>query len=49
MTTRRPQQAAAFALSLILTLAIFSSVSSLATPDPASPWLVQATAGTAHG
>ena len=49
MTTRRPQQLAAFALSMIVTLAIFTGVSSLAAPDHAGPLLVQAVDGSTHG
>jgi hypothetical protein len=49
MNTRRPQQAAALALSLILTLAIFSGVSSLSAPQHAGQMLVQATAAAPHG
>jgi hypothetical protein len=42
MTTRRPHQAFAFALSLIVTLSIFSGVSSLAAPEHAGQLLVKA-------
>jgi hypothetical protein len=50
MNTRRPHQVVAFALSLTLTLAIFSAVSSLAAPGHAGSMLVQAPAvAAAHG
>jgi hypothetical protein len=49
MTTRRPQQAAAFVLSLVLTLAIFSGVSALSAPDHAHPMLAQWSSSAAHG
>jgi hypothetical protein len=49
MNSRRPQQAVSFALSLILTLAIFSGVASLSAPEHAGQLLVQASTSAAHG
>lgn len=49
MTTRRPQSLIALSLSLILTLCIFSGVSSLAAPDHANPLLVQASGQQVRG
>jgi hypothetical protein len=48
MTTRR-HQVAAFALSLMLTLVIFSGVSGLSAPSHAGALLVQVQLDSAHG
>jgi hypothetical protein len=41
MITLRTHRLVAFALSLLLTLTIFSGVSSLSSPGHAGQWLVQ--------
>jgi len=41
MPIRRTHRIVAFALSLVMTLSIFSGVGSLASHEPAGPWLVQ--------
>ncbi|MDH4050553.1 MAG: hypothetical protein OEU93_03185 [Rubrivivax sp.] len=49
MNSRRPQQAVSFALSLILTLAIFSGVASLSAPEHSGQLLVQTSTQADHG
>jgi hypothetical protein len=46
MTPNRPHQALSLVLSLLVSLALFSGVSSLAVPDHAAPVLVQTPAAT---
>lgn len=43
MTHRRTHQFVAFALSVLMTLGIFSGVSSFASPEHAGQWFVQST------
>jgi hypothetical protein len=42
MTTARTARLIAFTLSLMMTLVIFSGVTSLSAPEHAGQWLVQA-------
>lgn len=49
MSTRFSHHAAALALALVTTLAIFSGVSSLSSPSHAGALLVQAHSSTAQG
>lgn len=41
MNTARTPRIVAFALSLVMTLTIFSSVTSLSSPDHAGQWLAR--------